>query len=124
MAWRIEEDEEQRFVELSYTGQLTLQDARDSTTAAIDLAIREGLTLFLADISGAEARLSIFDIYSFPDQWAEAGANRNMRMALVGPGGAISGEDARFYENVAVTDGWDVRVFNARREALDWLLDR
>lgn len=122
MPWQVKRNEELGFIEVAYTGSVTINEVQEATTEALSLATGIGPHFFLADLSDALSRLSVRDIYAMPEQWEAARATRSNRLACVVPQGAVPAEDLRFYENVTHNRGWKVQVFEARAAAVNWLV--
>ena len=124
MPWQVDRNEELDLIESVYTGPFTMKDVRDATAKALSLAIGNGPHLFLSDISGAHSELSVMDIYALPDQWEAAQSNRSNKLAVVVSGESLNPGDLQFYENVCKNRGWNVRVFEVRQAAVEWLIKR
>lgn len=121
MPWHVKKNENLGFIEIVYTGALTKKDSDDSTAMALSLATGEGPHLFLSDLSGAHLKLSVNDLYTIPHQWEAARAGRNNSLAIIAPQKTVSPEDSQFFQDVIYNRGWDVRLFETRQAAIDWL---
>ena len=122
MPWQVKKNEGLGFIETVYTGVVTKKDSQDATAETLSLATGEGPHLFLSDLSEAQSKLSVMDIYVIPDEWEAAGASRDNRLALVVSERSAEPADVEFYENVTNNRGWNVRVFGDRQAAIDWLV--
>ncbi|MBD3179167.1 MAG: hypothetical protein GF417_05960 [Candidatus Latescibacteria bacterium] len=121
MPWKVERNSELGAIELRFTGRINRVEIWDSTAEALSIASGPGRHLFLSDFSDATLELSALDIYNIPDQWEAAGAERKNRVAVVTPQDSVNFEDSKFYENVTTNRGWNVRVFEDRESAIEWL---
>ena len=121
MPWRIEKNEELGFMEIVYTGTITNKDVRDATAKVLSLTNPDRPNLYLADISGARFKLSFMDILNITSQWEEAGRNKRGRVAVIVSEETMKPEDLRFLETAARNRGWNLRVFEDRQAAIEWL---
>lgn len=119
MAFTIRLDTELGILELTGSGEFTLQDAEDSRARA--LASGVGPHLFLVDLTAAEPALSTLDIYHEPREWGTAGFHRGNKIALVVQREGKVWADATFWETTGRNQGWNVAVFSRRDEAIQWL---
>ena len=122
MAYTLEYNRILKIVELVYTGRLTAQESRESTSKTIALGKKHGDADALIDITEAELSVSIFDLLVLPDrQYAEEDMNRTIRVAVVPPKLPKDKEAARFYETACLNRGWRVQLFPNRDDAIEWL---
>ena len=112
MAYTLEYNRNLAIVELTYTGQFTAQEARESTAKAIALGKVHGDADAYVDASEVELAISICDLLDLPNrQYVEEGMNRNIRVAVVPPKLPKDREAAQFYETAYLNRGWHVRLF-------------
>jgi hypothetical protein len=125
MAYTVQYNPALQIVELRYTGRLTAQEARESTSEAIALGKENGDADALVDATKAEVATSVFDLYDLPNrQYAAQGMNRRVRVAVIPPRIPKDEEAVRFYETACLNRGWQVRLFPSRDAAVEWLTGR
>ena len=65
---------------------------------------------------------TLVDIFNLPTkQYLEEGADRSARVALLLPTPPKEREAVEFYETACRNRGWNVRSFDERPAAIDWL---
>jgi hypothetical protein len=121
MPWSLKHDDTLGIVNLVYEGELSGDDLREATREGILLSQKHDAVKAIVDCTRQEKTGDILDLYEFPDLYSQAGLNRAMRIALVMPIATELHELARFYEDVCVNRGWQVKNFDTREEALAWL---
>ena len=121
MAWTVQLDPEHGFIETVFTGTITKKDSLDATIAARKLAKGQRPHLFLSDVSAAASELSALDICSIPGQWDALNANPEDKLALILPRRGDLKSDGKFYELACVNEGWKVKTFTSRKNAIEWL---
>lgn len=123
MTWTYDYDSKKMIVELTYSGDTSARDLKDSTSELIAFGEKKGVSLVLIDTTDMKYRSSLVDIYDLPaKQYVNENANRLGRTALILPTCTKSREAAKFYETVCRNRGWMVRAFPTRMEAMDWLM--
>ncbi len=125
MPWRYEHNETSGIVEVFYTGNITAQDLRQSTSELIQLEKRDGLNRFLVDASAMslDADTSLIDILALPArQYLDEEADRQGCVAVFAPEESNAIDAVRFYETACKNRGWLVQQFPAREAALRWLM--
>ena len=122
--WKVEVDPKSGVILTVYVGTITKQDALDSAQEALRRATGRGPHLFLTDVLDADSELTVFDIFDVPSHWEAIGSNRRSKLALLVPARGPMWEDSRFYETVCREEGWNVKVFSDKEEAIDWLTCR
>lgn len=103
------------------SGEVSVGEIRQQTQEALALAEQHGARRFLMDNSPVTRGVSPLEAYQLPKLYAELGADRGARLAVVLPERAELHEDMRFFETVCRNQGFDVRLFASRREAAAWL---
>ncbi len=120
----VEYNPELGVVMFKYVGRVTVENFKKETIVGLDLAKKNNTNLFLIDDTDLEDAGSIFDLYDLPKFYEEIGADRNSKVALIlPPPGTAAAEDAHFYETTCQNQGWQVKVFSERQEAINWLLN-
>lgn len=109
-------------VRLIVSGPLALADYRRLTEEALQLARSKNVELFLVDDQQTKNRASTLELFSLPAMYEELGVPRSSKVAIVVAQDTRFEPDLRFFETVCVNRGWNVRVFTAERQAIEWLL--
>jgi hypothetical protein len=95
------------------------EDSDELKRVAVDFFTEHGIRLFLIDLRQAEVTggtMSMFEAANPKGVLAES--LREVKTAFVG--GKLS-EDDRFYENVAVNQGYQLWEFETLNQAVEWL---
>lgn len=123
MAWSAKHDRSNDIVEVVYTGDITGTELRDAASERIRLQKETGTMSVLVDASGIERMVAgTMDLFGLPDElYVSKQAHRNSRMALVLPRSRKEREGVRFFETVCENRGWQVKEFEERQVAVDWL---
>jgi hypothetical protein len=109
-------------VEIVSFGKLTIEDFINQGKEAIELALKKNTNLFLADDSDIVGPVKISVIISLPDFWERFSAPRTNRMAVLISKDETLHEDFNFFENVCINRGWNVKLFDNKEDAIEWLL--
>jgi len=97
--------------------EAVLAMSKDILAACVEKRVKKVLT----DVRGLEGRLSTFEAYEIPDKHYPQMQDRSVitHNAVVD---LEEFEDSyRFYENVALNRGFNVRVFSDPNKAMAWL---
>lgn len=122
MSWTIQYSDSLRCVECSFSGVCTNEDIRDATSRAIATGRECQAYNYLVDTSQIDYKGTIFTLFDLPaNQYEDEGLHRESRIAIVLPANKKSKEDALFYETASVNRGWNVKSFESRLQAIDWL---
>ena len=122
MAWRIEFDENRRVIGLTYAGRVSEKDVRDSSIAAISMIGERSTRNIMSDFTDVtQLDMSVVGVFELPKSYPALGLSGPFREAIVSPKQSSVRERADFYETVCVNRGYDVRIFELRAPALDWL---
>lgn len=123
MSWTVDYDLEIGLVCARFVGIVTDDDFKAATVEAIGLAQANNTTRFLIDDSQWEGGASVVGLFELPALHETLSADRSSRAALIlpPPDRTDNVKTARFYETVCQNRGWNVRVFQERQEAIEWL---
>jgi len=125
MSWTSEFNPELGIIETIFSVEMTGVEVREVTSFLISLGRKTGTTKFLVDASEIILVASIFDLYSLPaGQYVDEGADRSSCVALVIPRDEKAIEAFRFYETACRNRCWNVRLFQERQSAVNWLLGK
>lgn len=123
MSLTLEYEPVNRIVETVNVGIVTAKDLSDEVEQAVVLGNKNGCRRFLSDHSQSEVRYSFLDVYELPSLYAAHGLDRSCWIAIIPPASEDGAEIANFQETVCHNRGWNIRKFEDRREALEWLLE-
>ena len=124
MPWNVKYDSELGIILCIYAGKITADDFKKGTEKIISSAKKHKTNLLLIDDSKLEASVSTTEIYQMPQFYDEVKGNRKSRIALILPPSGQIRKDVKFYETVCRNHGWDVKAFDKRRDATDWLIQK
>ncbi len=105
-------------VELTIQGVFNMERLKTIAPEVAGLSAEHACQRILNDMSCATIDVSLADIYSSPQQMDKSGIKRITRRALVIP---PDFDQAAFLETVTRNRGHNLRVFNDRLSALEWL---
>ena len=121
MPWRVEYHQDQKIVEVAYSGATNASDIRAGTLEAIGLAREYEADRGLVDCSEQTKTASMPELVELPRLYQDEGLTRNVRIAFVEPARRELRELAIFYETVCLNRGWQIRRFASHGDAVDWL---
>ena len=121
MPTTIRHDTTLQIIEIVHTGVVSAVDLQRSTNEGIALNIEFSVNNVLIDVEHMEAVENFMDVYGLPDQYAEGGLSRNVRLAVVKPIKSDALKVAQFFEDVCINRGWMVRQVATRGAAIEWL---
>jgi len=121
MSWTVEYIPEKRWVSIVASGEITDEDCRAQVAKAIPLLHEHESNLLWVDCSGVATNASLAGVYRLPDYATELGAPWNIRVAVVTPKTRLRIEVFQFFELVCRNAGYDVRLFDDRPSAEEWL---
>jgi hypothetical protein len=124
MTWNVKYDSELKLVQCTVVGPNTADQINASVLETISLAKRKATNLLLLDCSKLERALSTLDVYQMPRFYVDIKINRRNKVAVILPVQQQAREDVHFYETVCRNQGWNVKAFQGRQAALDWLTDK
>lgn len=123
MAWRIEFDEPRKIICLTFAGRVSNKDMRDSAIAAISMIGEKNTRNVMTDFTEVtQLDMSMTGVFELPDSFKALGLSGPFREAIVSLKQSPVREKVEFYETVCVNRGNDVRIFELRAAALDWLV--
>ncbi len=121
MSWTIEYLAEKEMVLLVLTGDIVDEDCGPQVADGVRLLYQHECTRVLVDCSEAVPRTSLPNLYRLPDYATELKAPWNVRVAIVLPRAPFQTEKFEFLALVSRNAGYDVRLFDGRQSAEDWL---
>ena len=121
MPWTVEYAPERGWVVVTASGEIRDEDARAQTVEALYLVAHHRATGILIDYADALSEVSLAELYWLPDYAAEVGVPWGIRVAVVLPQRQYRLESFQFFELVCNNAGWDVKLFEPKAAAEDWL---
>ena len=103
------------------TGKITDEDAKAQVLEGTRLLKQHQTTSVLIDYSEAWSEVSLSGAYGLPDYYGELGGPWHVRVAVVAPRTGYRIETYEFLELVCKNAGYDVRLFETREAAEEWL---
>ena len=103
------------------SGEIRDEDARAQTVEALYLFEQNRAAGILADYSDAISEVTLAELYWLPDYAAVIGAPWNIPVAVVLPQRQYRLESFQFFELVCNNAGWNVKLFEPKAAAEDWL---
>jgi isopropylmalate/homocitrate/citramalate synthase len=121
MSYALNITKEADHLHIEATGTRTPETLMAVAKDCVDACKNHGYTRFFLDVQGMRGQLSTIDTYQFATKPLLAlGRGLGLKAAIIDVGDNI--ERLRFFENVAVNIGMDLRVFSNASRALQWLL--
>jgi DNA-binding NarL/FixJ family response regulator len=121
-SWSTEYLSEKKLVVASLTGTVTNADAKSQSEQAMRLLMDHEASLVLVDCREAVSEISYAVLYWLPRFYAQFGVPRSTRIAVVLPAVPYRVESFQFYALACTNAGYDVRLFESRQAAEEWLL--
>ena len=122
MPWSVNFNPSLGIIEEVFYGLVTASELTEATSQRILLQKETSIMEILNDVSDVKLEASVIDILNFPDkQYPEENAHRKTRMALILPKCNKTRNMAEFFMTASLNRGWNVRPFEERQSALDWL---
>lgn len=124
MPWSYKINSTLAIAEVTYSGEITGHDLRQSTSALIALEKKEdeSVNRFLVDTKGMKISASLAGIFDIPlKQYEEEEADRQGRVPVMLSTSAKEKEFAKFYQIMCQSSGWKVQTFTDQQAAMDWL---
>ncbi len=122
-SWRVDYRDEADIVETTYGSAVNGEIALASSAARIEMGKRVGCARFLINGGAIEtadgSTEAIFE--RMTKTYYVAYTDPDSRFAVVNPQSEEGRWFARFFENLGTSRGWNVRRFESREEALNWL---
>ena len=125
MPWSVNYNPSLGIIEEVFYGLVATSELIEATSKRISLQKDTSITKILNDVSDIKLEASVIDVLSFPDkQYPEEKVDRKTCMALILPKCSKARDMAEFFMTASLNRGWNVRPFEERQSALDWLQDK
>ncbi len=121
MAYNLKIEVESSVLWVTATGTRSLQTVLAMSQEISAACVERNLKKVLVDVQALEGRLGTLDAYDIPTKHFPKIRNHSIisRCAIVDL--KEFENDYRFFENVAVNRGFDLRIFSDVKEAIAWL---
>lgn len=123
MAWKVTLVEDQKFIEIKYSGVVTADELNDTFNATLAVVRKTGILRFYADCSEMTKGHSILDLYYLIDLYGKEEVSISFKEAILLPLPHPNKDEVRFYETACLNRGYLVKIFSTRDEALSWLFE-
>lgn len=123
MAWDINFDISDRILCVASHGTMQIGTLKQMCAEAIANGRERGANLYLMDHRDMTPALGTLDMHSYPQFLRDVGARKEAKVALVFSA-TVRSEDATFFENVLVNQGFTFRVFGDLPSARAWLIEK
>jgi len=108
-------------IETKYSGIPTLESLEITIQECFRIAREKSTFLFLGDCTELSGGGSPLDMYQMARMYEEIPESRLVKEAIILPISDKGIEDMKFYETTTRNRGFNVRLFNNRQTAIDWL---
>ena len=123
MPWTVQYVPERVMVVLCASGEISSDDAKAQTAEAIRLLNQHQTNCLLVDYSDALSEVSLPSLYWLPDYSSQLGAPWTARIAVLLPRTRYRLESYQFFELVCKNAGYNVKLFDDKEAAEDWLAE-
>jgi hypothetical protein len=121
MPWNVQLSQDREYIGIRYYGTVTSDELTEALIAASTLAHSTKEYRFFADCSEMTGGHSIVDLYDLIRKYETNGISRIMREAVLLPQTPEAVPEVQFYETASFNNGYNVKLFSVREEALAWL---
>ena len=121
MAWKLKYVPARAAVVVVVSGELRNDDARAQVVEVVELLNRHQTRNVLLDCSDAVSEMTLPELYWLADAASELRVPWDIRVALVSPRTRYRIESYQFFELVFRNAGYDVKLFEDREAAEEWL---
>lgn len=121
MPYRIEISSEPEKLEVKYFGKVTEDEYRAAIIEFIDKKGGSKYLLVLTDCLEMNIGPSVLDVYERINMYEKLGIDTETKEAILIPADQIVVENVKFYETACLNRGYNVRIFENRKEAIEWL---
>ncbi|MBE2217105.1 MAG: STAS/SEC14 domain-containing protein [Ignavibacteria bacterium] len=121
MPFKIEIHTHPERIEVTYYGKVTEEELRLAIKEFMDKKGGSEYLLVLTDCLGITTSPSVLDVYERINMYEKLGIDTETKEAILIPSDQIVVENVKFYETACLNRGYNVRIFENRQEAIDWL---
>jgi len=120
MKWSFDFDETTRIVYVKTSGELNIKETEKIRKESYLIKEKYNANKFLLDHTEIKSGgLKIWDLYNLPQKYSAEGYPRNSQLAVLV--NESYKETFDFYETVSVNNGYKIKVFTNKNEAINWL---
>jgi hypothetical protein len=119
--WTVEYLQSENAVQTTASGELTLVLVMQKAGETFQKAANHQTDNFLVDDLEVQPRLTTLEMYRLPSILEPLGLTRQAKIAVVYSPASALARDLEFMENVAINQGFNVRLFTTSEEAKEWL---
>jgi hypothetical protein len=123
MNWQTAFRDDEKTVEVTYTGVVSREELSAAARLALDLTVKHGTNRVLTDCTAMQGGHSVADLYFLSDWLVSVKAYR-MREAVLMPAEAAFNQLVQFWQTTCTNRGLNVRVFDRPETAWQWLSQR
>lgn len=116
--------EDKRIVIIENIGKISSEEFEKQSVEALELGRNKNTSLFLADSTQIAGRITPLELLDFPDMYERIGAPKTTKLAVIIPENLIVQENIKFLETVCLNRGWQVKIFETKDLAIDWLIKK
>ena len=122
MVWAIHYNDNHSLLEISLSGNTSMEELKNMTSQAISDSKSRDITRILVDTTGILLTFDTSELVNLPaGQYVIEDARRDSYVALILPVKHKEKNMARFYESACTSRGWGVKSFTERETAMAWL---
>jgi hypothetical protein len=121
MAERTEYVAEKGFILITYTGKVTIDEAREATVKAIAIQKEKHTDRVVIDPSDMTAWPSVSEMWGLVQSYPELEAPQRTRLAVVRPKAPDKTDLSGFYEVTCQNRCYNAKAFNTREAAEEWV---
>jgi hypothetical protein len=122
MPWKTRYLPDEKIVEMTFEGNISMASMAEVLENVLGLLEKEHTFLVLGDCLKIQHNNSAFNIYDLPKSYETRQVDHRVKEAMILPTDSEARKNVEFYETVCRNRGYNVRVFETREAALDWLL--
>jgi len=119
--WEVKYDSNLRIIETNYTGNMNKDELAKAIDETISSAIVNSTYKLLADCLYLTGGHNLFDLYELADISKIKDFVKYVKEAVIIPENQGTIEKVKFWETACLNRGMNVKIFNTRKEALEWL---
>lgn len=123
MRYEINHISELNYVEVITIGEFTIDDYQVTIDEAAKFGRAKNTMLFLVNNVQMVNAASVSDIYKVPKLYKKLVPEKELKIAALFSESS-NNESISFYENICVNQGFNVKTFINREEAISWLLSK
>jgi hypothetical protein len=121
MGWDVSYLEDLKIIETKFFGYIKKPELFTAIESSIAEAGKRETKKFLSDCSNLAGGHSLFDLYEKANEIFAAGVPKDLKEAIILPTQSIQQDKTEFWKTVTNNLGYNVRIFQSREEALEWL---